>query len=327
MERNDFMNFARDLYFKREFSKNGVSGQEAMRNAILDALGGEFTPTSWGKNKYDVFELISEAVDAVVPRLLTDQFANIADIRTVAIGEKPIFQVQDPKAIRVGRVAAGDQDIRRQTIKDTHYSIETEDFGASVYTELHQFMTGTIDWSNLIDRVAQAFTNHIQSTIAGALNDSYSLLNATDKVTGQATLDQVVKLAERIQVKANRNVEIYGTKAALSKLAEMANVNLYSGDMKNELNEKGFLGVVRGLKLNEIPQSFKVNKDEFALDDNKLLILPEGEKIVGVVMEGDAITVEPDYTGRNDLQMGFKTIERMGIMALQMKVYGMAELG
>ena len=39
MERNDFMNFARDLYFKREFSKNGVSGQEAMRNAILDALG------------------------------------------------------------------------------------------------------------------------------------------------------------------------------------------------------------------------------------------------------------------------------------------------
>ena len=324
MERNDFMNFARDLYFKREFSKNGVSGQEAMRNAILDALGGEFTPTSWGKNKYDVFELISEAVDAVVPRLLTDQFANIADIRTVAIGEKPIFQVQDPKAIRVGRVAAGDQDIRRQTIKDTHYSIETEDFGASVYTELHQFMTGTIDWSNLIDRVAQAFTNHIQSTIAGALNDSYSLLNATDKVTGQATLDQVVKLAE---VKANRNVEIYGTKAALSKLAEMANVNLYSGDMKNELNEKGFLGVVRGLKLNEIPQAFKVNKDEFALDDNKLLILPEGEKIVGVVMEGDAITVEPDYTGRNDLQMGFKTIERMGIMALQMKVYGMAELG
>ena len=109
--------------------------------------------------------------------------------------------------------------------------------------------------------------------------------------------------------------------------SDLANVNLYSGDMKNELNEKGFLGVVRGLKLNEIPQAFKVNKDEFALDDNKLLILPEGEKIVGVVMEGDAITVEPDYTGRNDLQMGFKTIERMGIMALQMKVYGMAELG
>ena len=70
MERNDFMNFARDLYFKREFSKNGVSGQEAMRNAILDALGGEFTPTSWGKNKYDVFELISEAVDAVVTFVL-----------------------------------------------------------------------------------------------------------------------------------------------------------------------------------------------------------------------------------------------------------------
>ena len=86
MEKNDFKKFARDLYFKKEFSINNVSGQEAMRNAILDALGGEFTTTSSGKHKYDVFELISVAVDAVVPRILTDQFANIADIRTVKIG-------------------------------------------------------------------------------------------------------------------------------------------------------------------------------------------------------------------------------------------------
>ncbi|MBW3350599.1 hypothetical protein [Limosilactobacillus reuteri] len=327
MEKNDFKKFARDLYFKKEFSINNVSGQEAMRNAILDALGGEFTTTSWGKHKYDVFELISVAVDAVVPRILTDQFANIADIRTVSLGDKPIFEVKDPRAIRVGRVAAGNQDIRRQTIKDTHYSIETEWFGASVYTELDSFMAGDIDWTDLVNRVAQAFTTHIQTTIAEALNDSYSLLDAADKVTGQASLDQIVKLAERIQVKANQNVALYGTKSALSKVAEMANVNYFSGSMKDELNQNGYLNVVRGLTLHEIPQAFKVNSDEFALDDNKILVLPEGEKIVGVVMEGPSRTIDPDYTTRNDLQMGFKTLEKMGIMALQMKVYGMAELG
>ena len=96
---------------------------------------------------------------------------------------------------------------------------------------------------------------------------------------------------------------------------------------RSELNQNGYLNVVRGLTLHEIPQAFKVNSDEFALDDNKILVLPEGEKIVGVVMEGPSRTIDPDYTTRNDLQMGFKTLEKMGIMALQMKVYGMAELG
>ena len=96
--------------------------------------------------------------------------------------------------------------------------------------------------------------------------------------------------------------------------------------MKDELNQNGYLNVVRGLKLVEIPQAFKVNTDEFALDDTKVLILPEGEKIIGVVVEGDSRTIEPENTTRNDLQMGFETQEKLGVSVLQMKVYGMAQV-
>ena len=326
IKKADFKKLARDVYFNKNLEFGEVSGQDALRNAIKDALGGEYNVYSWQKHKYDVFQIISTAVDAVMPTLLTDQFSNFADIRTVTLGDKPLFEVQDPRAIRVGRVAAGANDMRRQTITNKTFTIETEWFGAAVYAEFDQFMAGDIDWNALVDRIAEAFKTHIQATIGSALNASYTLLGAKDKIEGSLTLDGLVALAQRIQVKSGKNVAIYGTKAALSKIAELANVQLYSGEMKNELNTNGFLGVVRGMKLIEIPQAFKVNSDEFALDDTKVLILPEGEKIIGVVMEGDSRTIEPENTTRNDLQMGFETQEKLGISVLQLKVYGMASV-
>ena len=326
IEKADFKKLARDVYFNKNLEFGEVSGQDALRNAIKDALGGEYNVYSWQKHKYDVFQIISTAVDAVMPKLLTDQFSNFADIRTVSVGDKPLFEVQDPRAIRVGRVAAGANDMRRQTITNKTFTIETEWFGAAVYAEFDQFMAGDIDWNALVDRIAEAFKTHIQATIGSALNASYTLLGAKDKIEGSLTLDGLVALAQRIQVKSGKNVAIYGTKAALSKIAELANVQLYSGEMKNELNTNGFLGVVRGMKLIEIPQAFKVNSDEFALDDTKVLILPEGEKIIGVVMEGESRTIEPENITRNDFQMGFETQEKLGVSVLQLKVYGMASV-
>lgn len=326
VEKKDLQKLARDLYFNHNLEFDEVSGQDALRNAIKDALGGKYDVYSWQKHKYDVFEIISTAIDAVMPTLLTTQFDGIADIRTVALGDKPLFEVQDPRAIRVGRVAAGANDMRRQTITNKSFTIETEWFGAAVYAEFDQFMAGDIDWNALVDRVADAFVQHIQATIGDALTKSYTMLDAKDKVEGSANLDKLIELAQRIKTKSNHEVALYGTKAALSKIADMANVQLYSGSMKDELNTNGFLGVVRGLKLIEIPQAFKVNSDEFALDDTKVLVLPEGEKIIGVVMEGDSRTIEPENTSRNDLQMGFETQEKLGVSVLQLKVYGMASL-
>ena len=132
-----------------------------------------------------------------------------------------------------------------------------------------------------------------------------------------------MKLAERIQIKSRRPVAIYGTKLALNKVAQLTNM---SGAMKDELNKFGYLGTVSGMRLIEIPQAFKVNSDEFALADDTLLILPEGEKVVGVVMEGDAIVNEPDNMSRHDMQLGFETMKKLGVSVLQMKVYGMAKV-
>lgn len=326
VETKDLQKLARDLYFNPKMEFDGVSGEDAMRNAINDALGGEYTIYSWQKHKQDVFQIIATAIDAVVPTLLTNQFDNLADIRNVATGDAPLFKVNDPRGIRVGRVAAGDQDLRRQTITGRSFQIQTEWFGAAVYAEFEQYVAGDIDWPTLVDRCANAFTVQIESMIADAMTASYDDLDASYKVSGAATLDAISTLANRVKLKASAPVAVYGTASALAKVAAMENVSLYSGDMKNEMNTKGYLGMVRGLKLIEIPQAMKVNSDEFAIDDNKVLVLPDNEKIIGVVLEGDTQVIEGDNTARNDLQMSMKVLQKIGVGVLQMKVYGMAEL-
>lgn len=322
----DLKRLAKSVYENPNMTFNEVSGQDAMRNAILDALGDKFNYYSWEKNKTQVFEIISVAIDAITPTLLTDQFDQIADIRNASTGEKPLFKVNDPRMIRVGRVSAGNQDMRRQTITGKSFTIDTDWFGASVYAEFEQFMAGDIDWNKLVDKVAQGFAAYLQEKMADALTASYTQLGANDTLTGSFSIDALVKLAQRISVKAGAPVAIYGTKAALGKVAEAAGVSMFSGAMKDEFNKLGYLGTVRGLSLIEIPQAYKANSDEFALSDNDLLILPQGEKIIGVVMEGDSITTEPDNMTRNDMQMGFKTLKKFGVQVMQMKVYGYAKV-
>ncbi len=325
----DLKKVAREAYFhpNMTFGEDKVTGQDAMRNAIKDALGGKVSYYSWKENKNKVFEIISVAVDAITPTLLTDQFDQIADIRNASLGEKPLFKVTDPRMIRVGRIAAGNQDLRRQTITGKTFTIDTDWYGTSVYAEFEQFMAGDIDWNKLVDRVTEGFANYMQQRMAEALTASYTKLNASDKLSGKITIDALVQLAQRIQVKAGAPVAIYGTKSALGKVADLAGVQMFSGSMKDEFNKIGYLGTVRGLELIEIPQAYKANSDEFALSDNDLLILPKGEKIIGVVMEGDSITDEPDNMLRNDMQMSFETLKKFGVQVMQMKVYGYANLG
>ncbi|KRL07921.1 hypothetical protein [Liquorilactobacillus hordei] len=323
MKNEGLKQLARDLYHKKDLEFEGVSGNQALRNMIMEKVGGEFDYYSFEKHKTEVFEILSVAVDAVVPEILTNQFDNLADVRNVPLGQKPVFRVEDPRIIRVAKIASGSQDLRRQTVTSRKYTIETDWFGAKVYAEFEQFMNGEIDWSKLVDNVSKGFSSYIESAIGEAFTSSYSGLSSNDKFTGKLTLETLVNLAQRIQVKSGTPVAVYGTKLGLARAAALVDK---SDVMKDEFNKLGYIGTISGIQLIEIPQAFKVNTNDFALDDNSLLILPQNEKIVGVVMEGQSIVKEIDNTDRNDMQLGFTTLKKIGISVLQMKVYGMINM-
>lgn len=319
---------ATDLYHGRNVNFDGVSGDQALRNMVGDVLGVEpgskIDYYAWEANKLEVFQILSVAIDAVLPLRLENQFDAIADFRQVDLGDTQKFEIQDNSLLRIGRVSAGNQSLQRQQLFGKSFTVPTDWYGGKVYAEFERFMSGRVDWKGLVDRVAASFENKIQTEIYNGFAQSYDELRATRKATGTYEEDKLFEVAEHIGVASGgKPVAVYGTRKALRKITKDLPA---SESMKDQRNKIGFVDTLGGLDLIALPQAYKAGTEKFAIDDDTLLILPQGEKIVAVVLEGQAIVNDTDALARTDLQNEFVTLKKMGIQVGQVSVYGMYKI-
>lgn len=314
---------AKESYQNANFSIGDTSGDDVIRNMVNKALHTDESEDryyQWQRHKLDVFEIMKVAIDAVIPTIITNQFDSLADVRNVAMGDKPRFEITDPKILRVGYVSAGNLDTRRQTLSGKNFTVDTDWKDVKVYTEFEKFLAGNINWSELCQRVATAFTNEMGTKIYTSFQSAYDLLGANVKATGDYDEDKLLNIAEHLRTQTGADVQVYGTITALRKVTKGADM---SDNMRDEKNKTGYLSTVAGIDLIQLPQAYKRNKEEFALDDKSLLIVPKGQKLVSVVMEGNAIVDEPDNMTRNDMQLGFQTQKKYGVQVAKMAKYGM----
>lgn len=100
-----------------------------------------------------------------------------------------------------------------------------------------------------------------------------------------------------------------------------------SDSMKEDMNRVGFIGNIGGTDLVLLPQAHKVGTDEFFVDDNMLLVVPAQEKLVKVVIEGEATMIEvADAGARNDQQMEYLIQKKLGVGVMQSAIYGMYKI-
>lgn len=328
MKSTDLAKLSLDLYQNRNLVYNNVSGDEAMRKIMAEAIGIEvgqpITHYQWEKNKIEVFEILSVAIDAVLPAILENEFDTLADVRSVAFGDKPRFEIEDNSLLRVAMIAAGTQDLQRQELHGTTFSVDTDWYGAKVFVDFERFMAGNINWQSLVDRVAMSFTSKMQEQIYAAFSKSYDDIRAVRKQTGTYDEDKLIGISQHVSAAAGgRPTAVYGTLSALRKVSKGADL---SGNMKDRMAKIGYLDTVGGIDLIAIPQKYRAGKEEFAIDDNTLLILPQGEKIVSVVLEGDTIVSDVDPMTNTAMQREFVTMKKYGLQVAKLAVYGMYKL-
>ena len=327
-ETNDLHKLSVDLYNDRTLMYNEVSGDEAMRKIMADALGinvgDKISHYAWEKNKLEVFQILSVAVDAVLPTILTNQFDTLADVRNHTSGDKPRFEIEDNSLLRVGLIASGTQDLQRQELFGGSFTVDTDWYGAKVFVEFERFMAGNVNWQGLVDRIALSFTNKMQTQIYDAFAKSYDSVRAVRKQTGTYDEDKLVNIAQHVGTAAGgKPVAVYGTLSALRKVSKTADM---SGAMKDKMAKVGYLDNVGGLDLIALPQAYKAGTEEFAIDDNTLLVLPQGEKIVSVVLEGEAIMSDVDPMTNTAMQREFVTMKKYGLQVAKLAIYGMYKI-
>lgn len=321
---NDLQRLALDVYQGKNVMFNEVSGEDALRNMLVEACGGEFNYKNFREHKFRVFSIIEESVDVNLGTIIVDQFNHLADVQNVGTGDKPSFKVDDPSLFRVARIASGTNDLRRQKLLSKRFSVDTDWYGVKIYEEMEMFIAGRVDWAKMVNRVALSFANFLGTRIYEAIAGSYSALNATYGVTGSYNEEALFDMVSHVQAKSGRNAVIMGTAKALRNVSKEL---VMSDGMKDEFNRVGYIGTIAGTDLIKLPQAHIAGTDEFAINDDMLLVVPAGEKIVKVVVEGDAVMIETADAGdRNDQQMEYQLQKKLGVGVMQTAIYGMYKL-
>lgn len=320
---NEIVQMGIDLYEGKlgSYSKDEV--ETALRNALIDVCGGTVDYKTFLNpvKKYEFFNIVAETLDVLIPRAIENQFDKFVETKNTKFGDKLVFEIPSKDLFPVAVIADG-AGLRRQRVDFGSVEMTTKMRGVKIYEEFNRFLSGRINWNNLVDRVATSFAYQIKKDIYDAIYNSYNALGATYGINGTFDADNLVELAAHVEAATGLKPVIYGTKLALSKITVQP--GYYSPAMLDEINKQGYLGQFRGIDLIEIQQAHVPGTDNFAIANDFLLVVPAGnDKLVKLGFEGDAIIIDNVDTNRNaDLSIEYTFMKKYGVLVLSAGKYG-----
>ncbi len=310
------------------FSKGAINEQEAtdiVTNAILDVCDcrEKFNMNKFQANKYKVFEILEDVLSEPVMTGVIPEYNQFADIVSVGYNETYAFKVLDNSLFEVGVVAGGTSDFHRQRLINGRLNLTSFQLGVKIYEEFHALRTGQVNFTQMIDNVKKSFDVKIMNMIAVMMKEAYTSLDA--KYLVKSTFDEVklTELVERVNAKSGKKATIYGTASALTNLLRN---HVISESDKEDFRKNGHVTMWNGIKVVKLPQALDAN-DDFVVDNKTLLVIPDGEKIVKLLMEGDAEVNDrssEDY--RDDQQFEFSFMQRIQIGVAKSSIYGAYEI-
>ena len=280
------------------------------------------------RNQSALFAIIEEVVeDLLVSGWQNNEFFNeFCDIKNLALGDQNEFYVADDSILSVSRVADGHWDIDRQRLgAGRRFSVETATYGLGVYSEYERLLTGAEDFATFVNKLYEAVDRFVNEAIYESFLTAAEQLPGGATGSGQwvktgdltaATKETFMTLIEDIQMATGHDVVIMGTKAALSKLEGMQDIQWVSEDMKVARNTTGRIGLFEGVRLVELKQGFKLNDTTNRLiNDKQLFLMPMADnKFVKVVNEGDPeMKQTADMVSNQDQTYEYKYVFRMGV--------------
>jgi hypothetical protein len=296
--------------------------EHTLRQALNDLIGEEKNlHRALRKNGHAIFTIMEEALDVLITEGIEDQYADFVEYRNVNYGDKITFTVDDYHLFNVATIAAGNNALRRQRLDRQVFNIDTGYKAVKIYDELERFLAGKVDWAKMVAKVQRSFNAEIAKDINDAIVAGYTALNAPYKYSGTWDLGEFNALVQHIQAATGRDVMVVGTRASLQKMSPA--YVAYNGQVVEDRNKNGFFKVIDGVTCYEIKQSHKPGTDTFAIDDY-LLVLPVGdERIVKIILEGEAQVIQTTAQGENmDDSMEYLFKKKYGVGVLTSSKYG-----
>lgn len=315
--------------------------RELARHAALRTAPAEFTVSSvdaaladefskmtssineFMRNKYDIFAIIIENADTIVPGKVMDAMAQFAEVIQLKNGETKLFKRGGLGRNRAKKflTQVGLSGVYETFRLDTEtFTIGMKAIGGAVSIDFDRLMDGAESLAEFMDVLAEAQVDGIYGEVQKALMAAYDVIPDTNKllITGDFN-------ATDFQTKVNL-VKTYGGAATIFASPEFIDAmgpdaivpaltsaqGIYSPADIEAIAQTGRIKMFRGTPIVELKQSFvDETNTQVMIHPQFAYILPAGkEKIVKVLMEGS--TQMWDSTNR-DQSVEINTYRKIGV--------------
>ena len=309
-----------------EFAAENYDYEQALHDELVKLLcdeSGRFNRYKFDRNKIDLFELLSENLDEVLPRSVAAAIDMFAEIMRVPQGSRPEFLVTRGKL-------RGKQFVTRATESGNYESFRLDRDRFDVYP-ITIGGSGIIDFERYLDG-AESITDIYEVINAGMVDRIFELIQeallATWKMAGRPARNKVVTntFDANAMQKLCTTVAAYGTPVIYCSpefAAEMVNAIVYNATTKIsdqdmiDVRERGYIGKFHGVSVIVMPQSFTDDSNtKLAMDPSFAYVVPAGkEKLVKVAFEGNSYFREWEHEGDNGIQIQAYTKVGVGVVA------------
>ena len=302
----------------------GISEEDARRSPKMRKRAIE-------DHHREIYEIIEEDVDFKVETGFRESewFNDYVNYKNQKLGDANEFWTKQNIMLNIAKVAGDMHDYTLQNLNEGEsFSIHTSKYAAKVGKDLDLILLDRVDFTELTDKIAEAYLTYIQAECFGAVYDAAEKLPVSSEFVktgalGKETKDKFDLLLEKVGVSnGNKDVVIMGTKTALKKINALALIDWRSEGQKEKVANLGHLGSYESTELIEIPQRFAINDvTQMLIPNDVLLIFPKDvDPFVNMFDVGETEITDKGST-KGDLADDFRTYEVQREFGIGVNIY------
>lgn len=258
------------------------------------------------KNRYDIYEIIIETADEIVPKNVISALSPFAEVQVVEQGKKAIFKQKVGKMrARKFLTQVGLSGVYETFRLDTKtFELAAHAVGGGATVDFERMLDGAESLAEVMEVITTGLTDavfvEVQRALRAALNAT-SRPNANKVTANTFNADSMAKLMATVRAYGN-GVVIFAPPEFVAAMGADAIVpitaygnpaaagiqGVYSPDDIEQIHRTGYINIFRGAPVVQIPQSFiDENNNKTWIDPQLAYVFPTGgEKVVKVVLEG-----------------------------------------
>ena len=282
------------------------------------------------RNRYDIYDIIIENADDIVPGKVMDAMGQFAEVIQVKNGEKKLFKrggLGRNRAKKFLTQAALNGLYETFRLDQETFTIGMKSIGGAVSIDFQRMIDGAESLAEFMNVLAEAQEDAIYVEVQNALMAAEAAMPTANRVRGDYSAAELQKLVNTVKVYGG-GATIFASPEFIAEMGPDAIVPAVTGaqavyhpDDIDAIHKLGAIKIFRGTPVVELRQSFLDEKNEqVMINPQYAYVLPTGkEKIVKIVLEGNTQM----YDVKNpDQSMEIHTYKMIGVGILAFNNWG-----